>query len=1185
MAEQQSNETIRQMLSGFSAMQYNLGLLPMPQAQAMAGAAAPYQAPPPPPQVPHPSEAALTAMQQQQAAMQQTLMAAQMTRYTPPPSAPTPAMSSMAAFGGGGFGGGFATGLGGAPSFVSPLGGGGGGFGGGGGTPMMMMGGGGGGGGMGHTTTPFAPRLPSIFNPFAPTLPSAHFASPAMRNLQLMQHAQSQAMGTIAGIGEGAMGIGGSMLGGALGSMLGPLGTMAGSWLGGKIGGAVSGMMFNPVTADFARGRQIQQMTAPFMVTGPNLNMATGQGMNAQASREVATGIRHLALDRDFERTGFNTQDAMRIMQTSASAGLLTGAQTPDQLVQKVKEISKTVKVLMKITGDPDVRDAIQSLGQMRELGFQGLAAQAGAVSNRATFARMAGQSQAQMMQTMMMGADMAGQYGLVGATGAMAAGFGAGSANVAASSGALGDLQLARAGGRAGLAQLNTRGALSAMANEQALLASLGRGPGGQMQVDVGAYRRFQQLPFEEQQRRAAEALQHMGSQGIFEWNTRRNEFKDQLAQKLRPGEMQMMMLQQARSFQAAVPGMTLGTAIEKTTGMSADEARALEVQFQSRSYWQGMANQLRVQRREVADQERALREQNRTPGLATRMGRGVRGAMSTVSETLSSPFRSVSEHFERVREEDEAAAHGERITRYDEADLAQTAGERRMLGEALRRGQRARTGPNFVAQMGTGGLGGALGRSAGREINRITSFFGLSAESDANRLAAVADYSKGRYTSLGETFGDPRNALARVQDVMQVAQAQSGATLTADKLEGLYTRIGNVKNQQGGMVDPTAVLASTTQDVIRSMKDMKAGWIKSARAMGASDIREKYIANATKAGMSKGDAEASWNKDKDLIIKNISEDIHNGGDKQAIEVWDKSSEVAGRAGAVDLLGSETAAKENITERLKKTGMGDLSDKGAQSIKAVLANHDADTIALATAIASQQTGNDEEKAVGLRTQSELHKKLGSKVFAEKMQEAKALHASMSGDVQDAFERVFRGTKDVKEITNKLGEVKDALGDRMALAAEKEFKQKLDSVHKGAAGAGSAREAAGMLSDEELDKLDEQTKKDILQFRKGGKEGDEALASAIQRSAPSTRTTRHSDAASDKLRALDEQIATYEKEAAEAADQGTPEDMQSKATDLFAKSVSEFATAVKGLQGHAEGTSLWWMNPVQNPKD
>ncbi len=1184
MAEQQNNETLKQMLSGFSAMQYNLGLLPMPQAQAMAGAAAPFQAPPPPPPVPHPSEAAMQAMNMQQNMMQQTLQAAQQTRYTPPPSAPTPSIGVMGPMMGsampmGGFGGG-------AP-FVSPLGGGGGGFGGGGGMPMGGGGHGGGGSGMMMSTAPFAPRLPSVFNPFAPTLPSAHFATPAMRNMQLMQHHESQVMGAISGVGTAAMGIGGSVIGGALGSAFGPLGTIAGSYIGGKIGGAVSNMIFNPVTQDYARGRQIQQMTSPFMVSGTNLNTVTGQGLDPTGARQVATGIRHLARDAEFERTGFNTQDAMRIMQTSGQAGLLTGAQSPDQIVSKVKEISKTVSVLMKITGDPDVRHAIQSLGQMRDMGFNGLAAQAGAVSNRMAFARMAGVSQQTMGAMMAAGGEMAGQFGLVGATGAMAGGFGAAQANMAASSGALNDLQLARAGGKAGLGQINAQAQLSAMNNDQYLLAAMGRDAKGRMTVDMNEFRRVQGMSFDEVQQRAADTLRQMDSKGIFEWNTRRQEFKDQVAQKLRPGEMQMMVLQQARAFQNQFrPGeMSLGSALQATTGMGADQARALELQFSSRKYWDAQVQQLQVQRREIAEQERAQREGYRTPGLMTRMRRGIGNFMGDVSDTLSSPVRRIADHFEHVAEDKEAQAHGERLYRYGESSIAHDEGEREMMRRSLRRGGlRARTsGANFVDEMGTGGLGGALNRSMGRQLNRMGSFLGLTADSDANKLAAIADYSKGRYTSLGETFGDPRDALARVQDVMGAGAAYNASSMTGKARNTMYQRISDAAGPTGRKIDASAVLGATTQAVISDLKGMKAGYIKSARAFSESDFKKAYIAKAIQVGnMTEAQAEASWNANKRDIMANVTETVKASGDKSLIEPLAKAAEVAHRAGAVDLSGSEEAAKEAISDKLKMSGMGDLSDKGMQAVKAVLAHNDNETIMIATAIRARTSGNEEEKRVAERTLSDLRDKLGDK-YGDKEKEAMKLATSMNQDVADAFERTFRGTQDTQGISKSLDLVKEAAGDKMALAAQKEFKQKLDRVHKGAGGAKSVAEAVDMLSDDEIDQLDKQTQDAIRKYRKGGAGGEEALMALVEKAGPKGKTTRHGGGSSEALDALDQQIADLES----ARDQyGTQEGggddtgLQAQSTTLFASAVKEFAEAVKTQKGEAEGSALSWNNPM-----
>lgn len=1161
MADQQSNETIRQMMAGFSAMQFNLGIVPMPQAQAMAGAPAPFQTPPPPPQVPHPSEAAAAAMASQQAMMQQSLQIAQATRYAPPPSAPTPSLGAMSAYapmsspvGGGGFMGGGRPGMGGIP-------------------------------GLGGGFSPAAMSMPSIFNPLAPAMPGGHFMSSGMQHLQMQQHAQSQMMGMAAGVGSGAIGMGGSLLGGALGSFFGPLGTAAGSWLGGKVGGAVASTIFNPVTQDFARGRQIQQMTSPFMVSGSNLNTATGQGFSQQAGRDIASGVRHLQRDYDFERTGFNSQDAMRIMSMSAEQGLLTGTQAPDQVVQRVKDISKTVKMLMKITGDPDVRDAIQSLGQMRGMGFQGLAAQAGAVANRAVFARMAGQSQAQMTATMMGGAEMAGQFGLVGATGASAAMYGAGAANVAASSGAVNEIGLARAGGVQGLGRLNTAASLSAMQNDQYLLAAMGRDAKGHMTVDMDRYRANQGRSFEEVQRMAADSLRNMDTKGIFEWNSKKQELKDQIAQQMRPGEMQQMMLAQARQLQRAVPTMNLGTALQQTTGLGAAEAGVLEHQLTSRKYWEGLAQQNRVQRAEVAEHERAQREGYRTPGLMTRAGQGIRGGLGAASDFISSPFRSFSERLDRVGEEKAATEAGERISRYGEADIAHDEGERKMLRASLARGGGPRGGRNFVGRAGTGGFfdeEGALSRSAGRQINRMGSFLGLSSEDNANKLAAIADYSSGRYTSLGETFGDPRDALARVKDVSGVGRAFGMAPISSAQIGTMYQSITDAGGTSGKKFNAGAILGATTQGVVSSLKDMKAGLVKSARAFAESDFKKVYIEKATGVGgMTQSQAERSWEKNKSQVMNSVIEEVRASGDKSLIEPLSKAAETSARAGAVDLSTSTEAAEAAISEKLKRSGMGDLNDKTMQEVKSVLGNHDNDVIAMATSIRAKTSGNKEEQAAAARVDAEMHTKLGDKAYEAKKREAMTLAGSLSGDTADAFERTFRGTENVADINKKLGfrldQAREAGGDTMALAAQKEFKQGLEKYHKGAAGARTVEEAVAGIQENELDNMPDSLKDAILKFQKTG---DKTLLNKeIDKAGPTSRTTRHSDAASSALDQMDKDYQRLKDEADKAEDQGG-DDTSDPSQTMFRDSVRLFADSVKVLSGHGEKTELSNANPA-----
>jgi hypothetical protein len=722
-------------------------------------------------------------------------------------------------------------------------------------------------------------------------------------------------------------------------------------------------------------------------------------------------------------------------------------------------------------------------------------------------------------------------------------------------------------------------------MNNDQYLLAAMGRDSKGRMTVDMNEFRKVQGMSFDEVQNRAADALRQMDSKGIFEWNTRRQEFKDQVAQKLRPGEMQMMVLQQARAFQGQFrPGeMSLGSALQATTGMGADQARSLELQFSSRKYWDAQVQQLQVQRGELAERERSAREEFRTPGLMTRARRGFGNFMGDVSDTLSSPFRSVAHHFERVAEDKAAQARGERINRYGESDIAHDEGERSMLRESLRRGgiRQRSSGANFVDQVGTGGLGGALGRSAGRQLNRMGSFLGLSSDSDANKLAAIADYSKGRYTSLGETFGDPEEALRRVQDVASVGAAYGAAPLTGAQTGTLYQRIADAGG--GKKISASAVLGATTQAVVSDLKNMKAGYIKSARAYSESDFKKAYIEKAKSVGnMTDAQAEASWKANKRQIMSNVVEEVRASGDKSLIEPLAKAAEVAHRAGAVDLSGSEDEAKKAISDKLKMSGMGDISDKGMQAVKAVLANNDDETVMMAAAIRARTSGNAEEKKVAERTMKDLEEKMGSAAFGEKKAQATKLATSMSEDVSDAFQRTFRGTQDTKGVEASLKLVRQAAGDKMKLAAQKEFKQKLDRVHKGAGGAKSVEEAVGMISDDEIDQLDKQTADAIRAFRKGGEGSEEALLKAIERAGPKSTKTRHGGGSSEALDALDQQIADLESARDQYATQeGGDADtgLQAQSTTLFATAVKDFAGAVKDMRGGTDTNALAWANP------
>lgn len=1177
------------MLAGFNSMQSALGLLPVSSGSPTVGVGQPVAQMPSPPPVPHPSEAAMAALQRHNEMTQQTLQAAQATRYQPPPSSPTPASGGLGQFN---------------PFVASALGGGGGaGF----GLPSPTM-----------MTSPaygmFRPapapagmpfggpaRLPSIFNPLAPSLSSPHFATPGMRSLQVLQGHESQAMGVIAGATEFGLGMAGSVAGGALGSLLGPAGTLAGSWLGGKLGHAVSNVMVGTTVQDAARARMIQNTTAPFLVTGSNLG-PTGQGLSTDAALRTARGVRHMAHDLDFERTGFNTQDAMKIMGGAAQHGLLTGAQSPEEIVRRVKDVSKSVKLLMQVTGDPDVRSALASLGQMRDLGFQGLGAQSAAVANRAAFARMAGVSQAAMHDSFgLPGAMMAQQVGLAGSTGYAAGMAGGALANIAASSGALNDLQLARAGGRSGLGQINALAQISSMQSDVYLAASLRKGSKG-LEVDMDAYRRAQGMSVGEVAREAAERINRMGAEGIFEWRTRRQEFKDQVAQKLSPLEMGMNVVRQAQGLQRQVPGMNLGSALFATVqstavgaGMSEEQAeqtaRSLELQFTDRRYWEGQRQQLRVQRRNAIDEQRGRFAQFATQELGDRADRLTRMGMLRASDATASPFQRLTDHRRRIGEGEEAAGYGEHITRLSAVAIVGDEAERRMMHDVgrlpgLRRAYASGLGDDPLDRDSS-----ALGRSWTRQMNRMGSLVGLAGTSSANRVAELASESRGMFaTPFGihpfKSFGNVDDAFERVQDV-----AAAGAAVQASDGFGLARRkalIARMTSSSRG-ISAGAILQSATTALIGRIDGLAAtvAGPETGAALASSDLRNAFIKGATDKGLNAQEAARMFDSNASIGADMVKAVMTSGTARQK-EVLGKSVEIGTKLGAINMTRSREGLRDAVRNNLAYAGLNELyasfnrhgfrgdgyvaSDKTVAELGSTVAHHSREEVAVAAALAAQASGDEGQRRKGDQALTALRRQLGDQRMDELTSTAQdTILKGASGDLKTALVRIASENQ-ASGITRRVGAVYDAIGMKKRGAATDALMDRLGSIssRKDVAGMADPLEAIRSLSGSDLDRLEEDDPEMAKLLRAAAGGDKKAFEALLDRSAPSQREHREGS----RVPAIDRQVAKVDEMIAAMAPGEDTAGLQAESSKLFADSVRTFADAVKDLKGAGEASNL-----------
>lgn len=1193
MADQGSDLTIKQMLSGFSAMQYNLGLLPMQTSQPMAGA--PMQVAPPPPPSMHPAQAAAQVMAEQQAMMQQTLQAAQMTRYIPPPSAPMPSVGAISAFSA--MGNPFAA------SGAPPSG--------------------------GQPAAPFVPRIeaPGIMASmglgFGPSMPYPRFTPPVMRSAQMTNAYMAEELGSTAGLMRGAMGIGGSAVGAAIGQALIPIpgvGALAGGLLGGMVGGGISNLMIDPVIGDMRRARAIQSSTAGYMRTGAMLDPTTGMGMSGRAAREVSRGIREFQYDTGMEGLGFNTADYTRITQLSAEQGLLIGANSPDQMLQKVKDLSKNIKTLMQISGDPDIRNAIKSLGEMRDLGYLGLNMQARTVALRAASARIAGMSQQDMDALAMSTAGMASRFGLAGATGYSAGLTGAAMGAVSISSGALNELQLARAGGRTGLAALNAQTQMSALNNEAYLLAGSRINAQGQLVADADAYRKALTKPMDQVVKEAADRMREMGTRGITDWATRKQEIKDELSQRLTSTDRDLMAYQQARAHQAMMGGeskFSLAASIAATQGISMEDARTQALQY-SPENMRAKAQQLGAQMSWAREADLAALGPRHTPGVLTRLERSFRRGVGDISDRLTGFFRNQVEQQARFERDEEAAARGERISRYSTLDIVgseqERAGIRRILSS---RGARARIdagsqeeededtqvsdflkrGLRVGTLSRTARLRGALSEVYGFRPGQFGAdvFMAIRSKEELTRLGkSVESFAEAYYA---RKYQKPEESAKESLDVARALGGAGGAAQGFSIQEEISTKL--LEKAQSG----DALAMDTTKEVIRSV-------LKKRRGLTGKELEDAVnkAAPLVAAEHAKNIEAYGSEEQKASLANTLAGAAKTGAVKSrgnAKKLREDAKELFKRAGIVRE-GTAAAMRDFLGAGLGPRGVGyegtlEVSDKVLTTMKGEykeyldkdgkITDWGADVMAYAAAkrTLSDDASTDEAKAKSQAVIDQLLKKYEgddekiSKLKSEGNQKAKTL----SKDSARVWGEVSGTSKTAAEAAQKVKDVVEGVAMRVAATVSEKAGDVLGTVGglkvKEQKTTGEKLRA---LTEEQINKsgLSETQKRVLLDIKKKGTYTDEEVGAAEAALGEVTQLeeTQGATAMGASQRRLQEQMAQYES----AAAQMTPAQQRQAQTNIEASSaltlgeaVGNFAKAVDKFVGAtAEGN-----HAVDNP--
>ena len=284
--------------------------------------------------------------------------------------------------------------------------------------------------------------------------------------------------------------MGGKIIGGMLGGPLGILDMALGLSGMPSFSGAVSSGVSHVYGATAGRyfsnldmTRDIRNVTKFY--TGPGSDI-TGQGLSADRAAKVVSSLHSLNV-KDYSLT---TKDYANIFNEASQSGLLSQAGNEEGMIRNMKSLSKNLRLFMRLSGDPDYKNAIKSMGDLFKLGIQVSDLQ-NASLNINNFSKMAGMNMQQSAVFGQQGAMAFQQVGVSPGVGYQVGTMMRGVTRVATQAGQFTPGVLATLGGEEGVSQQLT-GSTAAFAagpvGDIFLAGFLKRKSGGGFGVDKNA-------------------------------------------------------------------------------------------------------------------------------------------------------------------------------------------------------------------------------------------------------------------------------------------------------------------------------------------------------------------------------------------------------------------------------------------------------------------------------------------------------------------------------------------------------------------------------------------------------------------------------------------------------------------------------------------------------------------------
>lgn len=535
---------------------------------------------------------------------------------------------------------------------------------------------------------PPMPQMPLFNHPLTPSLPQPQFTSPFeyQHNAGIMRGDQVAAAALAAPGVAGRVGadVGASMFGAGVGAYMGGRAFGRGGAIAGGFAGMAAGFMgsehlgvgrgvqqaidaVNPFRTPMIRSAQMHTMSQDFVVGGSNLG-PLGRGMSARGAAHTSRMLEDVAFDPGFRKeTGgmFGAQDMMRLTRMSGEAGMLNMSQSPTEIRDQVKTLAKNLKVFMQVAGEPDVREAIKAMANLRTMGL-GITESVGVAQNARMYAKMAGTTLSGIFQAGQAGAAMFQQQGLSAATGLEAGMGAAGMAHQAVAAGSYTPRQLAMLGGTQGIAQREVQSNLAMLKIPMMAMGVSTVGAGGTFGLDarsVGALASGKTNIgglANQSIANLSRAVDQHGIGAIGMAQMQQTELQDQLGSVLGPHGMQQMRMQQVMNTMKMlnVKGPGGFATAAQAMGLDADMTKQMMGQMNNPEYFSNVDKHIQRQRYETRASAEGTFQASRTRGLGRMMStgssgagqvlRGMRGlseAWGGLTESLSSTFSSSGE------------------------------------------------------------------------------------------------------------------------------------------------------------------------------------------------------------------------------------------------------------------------------------------------------------------------------------------------------------------------------------------------------------------------------------------------------------------------------------------------------------------------------------------------------------